>query len=595
MKRSWRCVPTLAAAAALVITTAGCSAGSGDGASAAVNGVSATADPGSLEPGASIRISPALDSPDLAATWPNVIQISPPVDIEPTQGELNGQATLSFAYPDPLPGGVTPEDLMVTVYSEELQARLPVPFTVDRENRRLIVQTDHFSTWDPVAQDPAAVKAAKDFAISATKDTLRNDGSPTNGYVSRMWPETPDASCAKPSDLLNVRVVDYGLPNARPACTEDTGRTGEARLILANTHYYPTLVKLPKGVTVEAAVPEGDSFEEVMSQLIAQATYADEFFLRGGKSVKLTVKTDELEPGARITTRVDAGLLMADMALWTVGMGIDQKGAAWKELRKYKDNHAKLQQITECFAAAAREYQATRNPKEFEGEEGRKKAAQFIDEVLTKCAEPTGKAVHGTWEKVLNKGKSAGKAVKGVTITPLARQITQFKNIWSNPGVLTAWVEGLVAGLAPQNAGVVSVYLEKAPEIGENPTANGLQGEHYAFLKDVDPNRAVVTFDVVQWFVGAAAAKACREDGNEAPIAACNMVYTRNNNPLLRIMEVAPGATITKWQSTGRGVVEGVPSTLSELRGIFISNPNSYYRVVIDRNRITAIHQVFVP
>jgi hypothetical protein len=54
-----------------------------------------------------------------------------------------------------------------------------------------------------------------------------------------------------------------------------------------------------------------------------------------------------------------------------------------------------------------------------------------------------------------------------------------------------------------------------APATSEPVVLEG--GRHPVSLKTVDPERRTITFDLVQFFTGDAAAKAAAEDGEESP------------------------------------------------------------------------------
>jgi hypothetical protein len=68
-------------------------------------------------------------------------------------------------------------------------------------------------------------------------------------------------------------------------------------------------------------------------------------------------------------------------------------------------------------------------------------------------------------------------------------------------------------------------------------------GRHAVYLKAVDANRRTITFDLIQFLIGEAAAKAAAEDGKESPPP--NDYYIRNVNPKLRTLPVRADAPIT--------------------------------------------------
>jgi hypothetical protein len=71
-----------------------------------------------------------------------------------------------------------------------------------------------------------------------------------------------------------------------------------------------------------------------------------------------------------------------------------------------------------------------------------------------------------------------------------------------------------------------------------DPTALA-EGTYPAYVRAVDVQRAVITVDVVQVFVGGAAHQAAIEDGVPWNDVRFDPVYIRNENPLLRTLPVA--------------------------------------------------------
>ena len=71
-----------------------------------------------------------------------------------------------------------------------------------------------------------------------------------------------------------------------------------------------------------------------------------------------------------------------------------------------------------------------------------------------------------------------------------------------------------------------------------DPTALA-DGTYQAFVRAVDVQRATITVDVVQVFVGGAAHQAAIEDGVAWGDVRFDPVYIRNENPLLRTLPVA--------------------------------------------------------
>ncbi|GAA2631892.1 hypothetical protein [Paractinoplanes durhamensis] len=73
-----------------------------------------------------------------------------------------------------------------------------------------------------------------------------------------------------------------------------------------------------------------------------------------------------------------------------------------------------------------------------------------------------------------------------------------------------------------------------------------LVGTQYGYITAVDASARTLTFDKVDWFTGAAATAACKEDGEAITDAEkCNDYYIRNNNPLLRTAPIGAAAKLS--------------------------------------------------
>ncbi|HXQ55828.1 MAG TPA: hypothetical protein VOA19_08505 [Actinomycetes bacterium] len=121
-------------------------------------------------------------------------------------------------------------------------------------------------------------------------------------------------------------------------------------------------------------------------------------------------------------------------------------------------------------------------------------------------------------------------------------------------------------------------------------------GRHPVIIKTVDPARRTVTFDLIQWFEGDAAAKAAAEDGQESPPP--NDYYIRNVNSRLRTLAVAADAPITvnllAAQSTG-AANKDVSVTLDELAGYFPNSGTGPFWITVEGGQVTRIAQQYVP
>jgi hypothetical protein len=119
-------------------------------------------------------------------------------------------------------------------------------------------------------------------------------------------------------------------------------------------------------------------------------------------------------------------------------------------------------------------------------------------------------------------------------------------------------------------------------------------GRHLVLIKTVDPGRRTVTFDLLQWFEGEAAAKAAAEDGEESPPP--NDYYIRNVNPRLRTLPVAADAPITVSSlASSANPTKDTPVTLAQLAGYFPTNVADPFWITVERGQVTGIAQQYLP
>ena len=80
----------------------------------------------------------------------------------------------------------------------------------------------------------------------------------------------------------------------------------------------------------------------------------------------------------------------------------------------------------------------------------------------------------------------------------------------------------------------------------------GTGGVVHALVRRVDPGAATVTVDVVELFTGAAAARACAEDGVPAHAGGlCDTYYLRDRSPGPTTLPVRPGAAVRAGSCAG--------------------------------------------
>jgi len=125
-----------------------------------------------------------------------------------------------------------------------------------------------------------------------------------------------------------------------------------------------------------------------------------------------------------------------------------------------------------------------------------------------------------------------------------------FAQTWQTTIVL---VVALVAGAAGPNpisrprAALGSPATRSG--IGDAPVhrRTDLKGVHYAYLTRADPRARTVTFDLVAWYWGAAAKRACRQDRQPpSDTEWCNDYYYRNRSHRLRTVSVARNLSLDR-------------------------------------------------
>lgn len=106
---------------------------------------------------------------------------------------------------------------------------------------------------------------------------------------------------------------------------------------------------------------------------------------------------------------------------------------------------------------------------------------------------------------------------------------------------------GLVVTSAPTPPSATAAVISPAPLVTPRPSSTAqstdptalADGNYPAYVRAVDVQRATITVDVVQVFVGGAAHQAAIEDGVAWENVRFDPVYIRNENPLLRRLPVA--------------------------------------------------------
>ncbi|MBB4764997.1 hypothetical protein ACFQFC_12375 [Amorphoplanes digitatis] len=122
--------------------------------------------------------------------------------------------------------------------------------------------------------------------------------------------------------------------------------------------------------------------------------------------------------------------------------------------------------------------------------------------------------------------------------------------------------------------------------------ADQLTGTQHAYLKAADTAKGTITFDLVEWFEGKAAANACKADGVEpAENDWCTGWYIRNNNKKVRTYPVAPGASLRIVGTTGTDLAD---ADLKKFRATLLSTGRVFV-FTVKAGQITKADEIYTP
>ena len=114
-------------------------------------------------------------------------------------------------------------------------------------------------------------------------------------------------------------------------------------------------------------------------------------------------------------------------------------------------------------------------------------------------------------------------------------------------------------------------------------------GTQYAFLRSSKPATRQITYDLIEWYDGKQAAKACAEDHvKPAENDYCSGWYIRNHNKRLRTLTVYPDAPI-------RMTVLGEMKPVTLERFLSQVDNGNVIRFDIDANRIMKLEHIYLP
>ena len=114
-------------------------------------------------------------------------------------------------------------------------------------------------------------------------------------------------------------------------------------------------------------------------------------------------------------------------------------------------------------------------------------------------------------------------------------------------------------------------------------------GTQYAFLRSSKLSTRQITYDLIEWYDGKQAVKACAEDGvKAAENDYCVGWYIRNHNKKLRTLTVYPDAPI-------RMTVDGEMKSVDLETFLSQLDNGNVIRFDIDANRIMKLEHVYLP
>jgi hypothetical protein len=156
----------------------------------------------------------------------------------------------------------------------------------------------------------------------------------------------------------------------------------------------------------------------------------------------------------------------------------------------------------------------------------------------------------------------------------------------SSGGGAAQATSGPAAASAPATTGATTGQQGEPAQLAD--------GRHPVIVKQVDAGGRTVTFDLIQWFEGDAAAKAAAEDGQESPPP--NDYYTRNVNPRLRTLPVTAGARITLTRLTaGQSGGNAAGPVPADLATVAASGVGHIFWATVRGGQIQALEEQYVP
>ena len=115
-------------------------------------------------------------------------------------------------------------------------------------------------------------------------------------------------------------------------------------------------------------------------------------------------------------------------------------------------------------------------------------------------------------------------------------------------------------------------------------------GRHPVCLKAVNPARGTITFDLIQWYFGADAAREAAKDHQESPPP--NDYYIRNVNPTLRTLPATADTAVTVNNLLGSH--QSVPVSLAKLATL-THDRSPVFWITVSHGQVLRISEQWVP
>lgn len=119
-------------------------------------------------------------------------------------------------------------------------------------------------------------------------------------------------------------------------------------------------------------------------------------------------------------------------------------------------------------------------------------------------------------------------------------------------------------------------------------------GRHPVYLRTVDPDERMITFDLIQLYLGADAAREAAKDHKEFT----NDHYIRNVSPRLRTLPVRADATVvvnTLAAELTDSAIKDSPVTLAKLATWFPRTGGPPFWITVEHGQVVTIAEQFIP